>query len=216
MDFSNEKSVRLYTRNSTTWMRLGWEGQCVLMQVLRIVDRAGVLDIEDMEPAAAVSLHTGMPIDTVRAGMARVLELGPIEHRGTTLIIPRFMEAQECAQSDKQRQRESRERRRDLAKAQDEVTNRDEKSQAVTDGHSVLCCADLNCAVPSENARAREARFERPSLPEPPPELSPAEPPPLNPEARAWRLYQRMLGTEHLMLPMEHHEALRKLAGAAK
>ena len=60
MDFSNEPYVRVYTRNTTTWRRLEWQGQCVLIQMLRVVDRSGVLDIEDMTPAEAVSLHTGI------------------------------------------------------------------------------------------------------------------------------------------------------------
>ena len=49
MDFPNERYVRLYTRETTTWRLLGWEGQALLPQVLRLVDRSGVLDLAHRE-----------------------------------------------------------------------------------------------------------------------------------------------------------------------
>ena len=175
MDFSNEPYVRVYTRNTTTWRRLEWQGQCVLIQMLRVVDRSGVLDIEDMTPAEAVSLHTGMPPDVAADGMARLLELGVCAHNGSALLFPRFLDAQESTKSDRQRQRESREKRRSAA-SQSPVTDRDsesqnvterhELSQAVTSGHglsqpvtltsALLCSADpLPCsAVPSSGDAA--------------------------------------------------------------
>jgi hypothetical protein len=109
---SSERYVRLYVRNTTTWHRLGWEGQCMLPLILRCVDRAGVLDIGDLSPANAIAMHTGGPIEFVSTGVAALLELGVLEHRGESVLVPRFVEAQETPKSDKLRQRESRERRR--------------------------------------------------------------------------------------------------------
>lgn len=237
MDFSNERYVRVYTRNSTTWMRMGWEAQCVFIQLLRIVDRAGVLDIEDMDPSDAVSLHTGMPIDLVKRGLARALELGSVERGATTLSVPRFIEAQECAQSDKQRQRESRERRRDMAKTATPVTNRDGLSHAVTPSHTPSQAVTLCCAVPSvpskpeEELRAsslanasvpalapanRTRALERPPVGEPPPELKPIAPTP-RPWAVAWQVHQRVLGMAHLMEhPEKHRDWLEVLAREAQ
>jgi hypothetical protein len=217
MDFANERYVRVYTRNTTTWKRLGWQGQLVLMQVLRLADRAGVVDIDDMDPADAISLHTDVPLTITREGIARCLELGSVKHVEGQLLLPRYMEAQECAQSDKQRQRESRERRRDLAKSEDSVTFRDEKSQSVTDGHSVPSRAVPSLTVPcSQNARAQNSQFEKPPLGEAPTNTAPSEPAPIRPESRCWQLYQRALGTEHLMLSPNHYDALQALASAAK
>ena len=124
MDWSNETYVRLYVRNTTTWRRLGFEGQTMLMHLLRVVDRAGVLDIEDMAPAEAAALHTGAPEDFAERGVTRLLELRTIRHETRRLVFPNFIEAQEAKKSDKQRQRESREKR-----------NRDQSSQIVTDCH---------------------------------------------------------------------------------
>lgn len=162
MDWSNEAYVRLYVRNTTTWRRLGFEGQTMLMHMLRVVDRAGVLDIEDMPPGEAAALHTGAPPDFAAAGMAKILELKSMIHDGTRLVFPNFIEAQEATKSDKQRQKESRERRA--------VTNRDEpsqivtkshvQSQVVTSGHSLLCSAGLNSQHSAAEAERPSARAD--------------------------------------------------------
>ncbi|HMI91588.1 MAG TPA: hypothetical protein VK509_09515, partial [Polyangiales bacterium] len=76
MDFSNEYYVRVYVRDTTTWKRLGWDGQAVLVQLLRKMDMAGVLDIEDMEPWEAVMLHCGAPKATAKAGVDACLREG--------------------------------------------------------------------------------------------------------------------------------------------
>lgn len=158
MDFSDERYVRLYTRDSTTWKRMGWEGQCTLCQLLRRVDRIGSLEIEDMSPAAAVSLHTGGPISFVAVGIERLLELGVVEHRGSILIIPRFLEAQEAATSDRQRAKESRERRRNQLRSDtsQNVTKRHDASHDVTPRHSTP-------AVPSSPRHAEPAEEDRAS-----------------------------------------------------
>jgi hypothetical protein len=71
-------------------------------------------------------------------------------------------------------------------------------------------------AANEQHARTREARFERPPLGDAPPNTSSSEPTPIRPESRCWQLYQRALGTEHLMLSPNHHDALQALASAAK
>lgn len=111
MDWSNEPYVRLYTRDTVSWRRLRWQGQCVLIQLLRKLDRAGVMDgVEEL--VLDVSIMTGLPEDIVSVGMESLLREGVLEHNGVTLFMPNFLDAQETPKSDKQRQRESRERRR--------------------------------------------------------------------------------------------------------
>lgn len=164
MDWANETYVRLYVRNTTTWRRLGFEGQCMLMHLLRVVDRAGVLDIEDMSPAEAAALHTGAPEEFAERGVGSLLRLETIVHDGSRLIFPNFMEAQETAKSDKQRQKESRSKRATVTKRDDQsqpvtspsqnVTESHSRSQAVTVGHSAsqpvtLSSAQLSSTQPS-------------------------------------------------------------------
>ena len=115
-----------------------------MMMLLRKVDRAGVIDDID-DPVDDLALITGLPAEHVKAGLQRLLDSGAVEINSERLILPNFIEAQEASKSDRQRQRESRDRRRTDAL----VTNRDEKSQAVTDGHNVSLCTVPSCAVPS-------------------------------------------------------------------
>lgn len=144
MDFANETYVRLYVRDTTTWLRLGWDGQSVLMQTLRKLDMAGVMDIGDMEPWEAVVVHCRAPEDAAERGMEVCLRLGVLVHNGTFLAAPNFRDAQETVKSDKQRQKESRARRRATAVATDgrlsqPVTamsrNVTPESRLVTTGH---------------------------------------------------------------------------------
>lgn len=110
MDFANERYVRLYVRDTMTWKRLGWDGQTMLMHLLRKVDRSGVIDIGDAEPWESGVMLCGAPEDQSRRGVTRMLELGVIVHDVDRLVFPRFIEGNETPQSDAQRVREHRER----------------------------------------------------------------------------------------------------------
>lgn len=124
MDFANESYVRVYTRDTMTWKRLNWQARCVWSLLLRKLDRAGVLDLEGLQPDEAVTLATELPPEVVDEGLPRLFERGILEARGGFLIAPRFLEAQECIKSDALRAREYRDRRRSQVMA--------EPSQAVT------------------------------------------------------------------------------------
>lgn len=111
MDWSNESYVRIYTRDTTNWLKCRWEGQMLFTFILRKVDRAGRLDgIED--PVEDLSLVTGIPPEIVEVGLKRILKREFITIFDGTLVVPNFIEAQEATKSDRQRQKESRERRR--------------------------------------------------------------------------------------------------------
>lgn len=130
MDWSNEPYVRLYTRDTTNWKRIGWQGRCVLTLLLRKVDRAGTLDLEGLEPWEAVKLHIDVPDEVAREGVAALLRVETLVVRGNLLVLPNHIEAQEASKSDRQRQRESRQRR-----ASGDRSERDEASRNVTVTH---------------------------------------------------------------------------------
>lgn len=192
MNFEDERYVRVYTRKTVTTKLLGWEGRMCLHALLLEVDRAGVLELEGMDPAEALAAMADIPIEHVRVGMARLLERGVALVRDGRLFLPRFLEAQEARQSDAQRQRESRGRRaaelrssegavRALSRGstgeESSVTNRDHigsqdvteshtQSHEVTSGHSVLSSAVLSSAH-GEKAPARAPKARRaPDKPE--------------------------------------------------
>lgn len=125
MDFENERYIRIYVRDTLTWKRLGWHGQNVLMQVLRRMDLSGVLDLDGAQPWEVPVIFCSSPEEDARIGMAKCLELGCFVENGPYLVAPRYREANEAKKSDRQRQLESRGRRRSHA-----------LSPAVTVGHA--------------------------------------------------------------------------------
>ena len=110
MDWPNEHYVRLYTRDTMTWIRLGWEGQCVVALLLRKLDRAGVLDIDDHSPLDVVCAVTGLPDHVVEVGLQRALDRDVFRVDGGKLVMPHYLDAQEARASDAARARRRRER----------------------------------------------------------------------------------------------------------
>lgn len=171
MNFEDEPYVRVYVRDTKTWLKLGFEGQTVLLFVLRKLDRAGVLDGID-EPAADVALITGVPVAIVEAGLPRLLERGVLVLRGDRLIMPNYIEAQSCAKSDRLRQQEQRQRRRNDSLADSSangaVTIRDDSSRdvtGVTNRHEPSQGVTPILSVPSLSDQGRE-RARDPAPPE--------------------------------------------------
>ena len=140
MNFDDERFVKIYPRNTTNWKLLGWEGRCVLMMLFREVDRAGCLDIEGGMEGLALLLD--LPPDVTERGFAACLKRGTVVQNGNLAIIPNFTRAQDARQTDRVRQAESRARRREVAMSQNvtdvarTVTERDQMSHVVTDGHT--------------------------------------------------------------------------------
>jgi hypothetical protein len=126
MDWANERYVRFYTRDTPEWIALGWDAQNLEMQLTRKVDRSGVLDLGKLGPkAVAVVLHqVELWESRLCAALYKLVEDGRVLIIGDKLIIPDFVPQQETPQSDRQRQAESRARRREQALA-GQVTFRD-------------------------------------------------------------------------------------------
>jgi hypothetical protein len=132
VDWENESYVRLYVRDTTTWRRMGWNAQCVLMHLLRRVDRSGRLELEGLPPWEIVALHTGAPSDVAKEGIERLLFLEVATLDMDALFLPTFTRAQTAKRADRLRQRESRDRRRT---SQDVTDTHDTGSRLVTGGH---------------------------------------------------------------------------------
>lgn len=131
MDFSAERYVRLYVRDSVTWLRLGWDGQCMLMQLLRKANEVGEIDLCGVEPWEAAVVHCGAPAEIAGRGVAKLLELGVLVREGGRLLFPRYVLANEAPTSGAQRMREyrSRKARRETKR---NVTDSDATSPIVT------------------------------------------------------------------------------------
>lgn len=115
MDWSSERYVRVYTRDSVTWTLWSWQSRALWLLLLRRADRAGCLDLGGHAPARAISAVTGVPVEVVAESLQAILAAGSAVIDGDLLSIPQFVDAQESPSSTAQRQRESRERRRIMA-----------------------------------------------------------------------------------------------------
>lgn len=124
MDWSNERYIRLYTRDSTTWKLLDWRGRMVLAFMMRKATRAGVIDV-DGHGAVGLAALIEVPIDIVEAGIEQLTnpKIGVVHATRTAYVIPNFLEAQEAVQTGAHRSREYRARQRDEAMAG--ITKRD-------------------------------------------------------------------------------------------
>ena len=149
MNWEDERYVRLYTRDTVSWLSWGWETQSVMMHMTRRCDRSGVIDIGTVDPAAALSLLLRIPRDVAARALVELISCGTVVHAGQSLVLPKFVAAQEAKQSDRVRQTESRARR--AAKALTQEIHRPvchTPSHAVTDGHTVS--QFVTPAVPSQ------------------------------------------------------------------
>ena len=162
MDWSNERYVRIYVRNTVKLSVLTWEARAILWEIIRTIDRAGVMDLDGHEPHVAVSAVTGIDEDVVEAHLPRLLKgrkpIVVIE--SGKLCVPSHMSAQEAVASSAQRKRDERSRRRALCVTQRDLSSRNVKdrdgvsrnvteshvqSRAVTFSHSVLNLTEPSC-----------------------------------------------------------------------
>lgn len=157
MDFSNERYVRLYVRDTTSWKLLKWEGQTVWTLLYRKADRSGVISLDGLEPWEAATLHCDLPEEVSKPGMERCLARGWVVRDGDRLVFPKYIEANETPMSDAQRARESRGKRAALSQnvtaPSQNVTDCHAESHGVTPSHTAsLLTVPSVPAVPSQNS----------------------------------------------------------------
>ena len=141
MDYSDESYVRLYTRDTVQWRMLPWEAKAIWPQILRKFDRAGLLELGG-EGVEGLAVLIEFPVDVVEPGIKALIQRGWLRViDGDRLFDPAFLDRESAARSEKQRQRDSRERRQAEAKKAALIGP---SSQNVTDGHG----AELAAATP--------------------------------------------------------------------
>lgn len=115
MDWSSERYVRLYTRDTPEWLCLPWQSRALWPLLLRKSDRAGV--IATKLGAKGIAVLCGLPFDVTETGLAGLVEDGCIRTHQLGFVIPNFIEAQEARMDGAERQRKHREARRDMINA---------------------------------------------------------------------------------------------------
>ncbi len=154
LDLENERYVRIYTRDTVTWKRWGWQSKAVFCLLIRKVDRAGVLDLSGLEAHEAVGIALDVPCDIAAICVEDWLKTGTVTVANDSLCVPRYIEAQEARSSDRQRQKESRDRKRDRASRgvtaeSQNVTDGHKTDENVTTGHTVSQVVTPSLALPS-------------------------------------------------------------------
>jgi len=133
MNYGDTPYVRLYIYDTVGWLMMTWEARATLPNLMRKLDRAGVLDLAEYageEMARAVAALIKIPEEVVGVGLADLLKRGTVVLRGQFLVMPNYVEGQSTPQSDRLRKAESRARYRDHALAAERglVAKRDRMS----------------------------------------------------------------------------------------
>jgi hypothetical protein len=139
MRWEDERYVKAYTRDTPDWLALGWEAHALFWELLRKSDRAGLLEV-GKSGIRGISAVTGIPVDVVERSLKILAQDGCVEQRGCQLLIRNYIEAQNANQSDKARQRNSRETARanaqkvsqNVTSVSDSVTKCDSNEESVT------------------------------------------------------------------------------------
>lgn len=168
MDWANERYIRIYIRDTLTWKRMRFEGQTVFMHVARKLDRAGRLPLDGMPPAEALSMLTDVPEEFAKTGFERLLgdSLGVFHVVDGVLVAPNWVEAQEAKASPAQRQRESREKKKELRGVTENADSR--HTVTVSDGTPRdVTRRDAGVTGDREVSRGVTPSLAEPSLAEP-------------------------------------------------
>lgn len=184
MDWGSERYIRLFSRDTGTWLELRWEARAVLPLLMRKVDRDGHLSIPSgAKPEAVVAKAIDVPARIALAGLAGkkgLCEFGVVEVTTAGVTIVNFVPAQETpSKAIPGAVRTAEWRRRKKGQGDAVVTSSDEPSLSVTpsDGRdddirdvtnvtpSVLVPSEPS--VPSKLSAGAQAR----EISSPPPEV---------------------------------------------
>lgn len=134
MNFEDEEYIRVYTRNTATTKKLGWEGRTVLWHIERIVQKSGVLELEDGDDLVeVVAALCDLPEDITKCGLERLASRGVTVRHEASLEIVRFVEAQNAKRSDRLRAQDYRDRQK--AEALVSAEKKADASRSVTERH---------------------------------------------------------------------------------
>lgn len=111
MDWSSERYVRAYIRDTADYLVLSWQARGLWWEILRKADRSGVVACSHGSRGIAVLVR--WPAEVVAIALAELVEDGCIQVCHDGYLIPNYLEAQEAVKSNALRCEEYRERRRD-------------------------------------------------------------------------------------------------------
>lgn len=157
MDWSNNQYVRVYIGDSRDWISFGWEARALFVELLRCTDRAGLLDFAGDDDIPVLADMVRMPVEVVARALPRIVARGSVVLRDGRLVIPNKLEAQESAQSGKQRTKEFRARARAIRRAA--ALGVTERHADVTERHADVTVGNVETqSVTSRNTELKQSR----------------------------------------------------------
>lgn len=118
MNWEDERYVRVYTRDTTSWLLWSWQAQALFCLLLRKADRTGAIDL-GAHGKRGVCAHVKMPWELAEGALDELLTDGCLQVRNETstdrnaktiLVFVNFVAAQEAVASSKLRQQRWREK----------------------------------------------------------------------------------------------------------
>jgi hypothetical protein len=169
VNWSEEKYVKLFVRDTPTWRAWPWQARATAPLLMRVLESEGSLSVGRLDPTRAVALTVNLPDEVVAPGLAAMLEDGTLEFRDGRLWWPKFEEAQESRKSDALNSRDYRARQRTKRNAQVaevSTTTRQTTSDAVRQRQtpSASSTAQHSTAQPERTA-GRAPKRPRPEKP---------------------------------------------------
>jgi DNA-binding transcriptional ArsR family regulator len=173
LQWSDERYVRIYTRDTLDWSALSWDAQGLWTALNRKATRTGRIDLGRVGRRGVAALVGRAELaDRLGAALDELLADGCVRIEGSALVIPDFIEAQEAVSSGAKRMREHRERQREAEEeaasgatpgdapspSGDETSPGDETSQNVTRGYSTAQHGTEGTARPPGRGAAVPAR----------------------------------------------------------
>ena len=150
LDWSNERYVRLYTRDTAEQLCWPWQARAIWPLLLRKADRSGMLPVSSRLGVRGIAALISIPVEVVEPGMEALLEDGCVRAaEGGGYVIPNYLDAQEAPASDAKRQRDLRERRRKAATSENHDDACHGPSRTVTDRHATSRPVTPSLADPS-------------------------------------------------------------------
>lgn len=95
MRWEDERWVKLYTRDDPEWLILSWQARGLFYELLRKVDRAGILPLGRIGAKGVAVLVRGSWAE-VQGPLDELLADGCLAISGDKLLIPGFTSAQEA------------------------------------------------------------------------------------------------------------------------
>jgi len=112
-DWSNEPWRKLYTRDEPEWLMLSWQARGLFYELLKRVDRAGVMTLGRAGRIAIAAALSSSWDDDLSSAITELENDGSIVFLDseTQLFVPNFAKAQCASTSNAERQRRKREKR---------------------------------------------------------------------------------------------------------